>query len=535
MPRSGRGPPRRAAHGAWVDDDDAWAATSDDDEFVARIATEPVALSAPSPPAPPAWTLVTSEPPGAEQHSHPTRKTSGASAAAPSAAAAAAADNDEQTFTWAERHMALGSPHLGATPPTVYLEAVVEDPMFLLAKCKARTYTMSPPSTPKDESAPPPLPTEDVGTWIGAAAFDPLATMSDGVFTTPSLPPPPPPPPPSSPPRAPAARLERRTSSRTLRNRHRLVQCLQSEHIDMAVLRSLAWKGVPPDLRPIVWPILLGYLPPTAALRTSTLARKRAEYASGVERAFRRESLDRAAWHQIRIDVPRTNPGLRLWQQAETQRALERILYVWAIRHPASGYVQGINDLVTPFFEVCLSAYTDTDPETFELASLPRYVREALEADTFWCMSRLLDGIQDNYIFAQPGILRQLSVMSDVVQRMDPELHAHLAEQGVEYMQFSFRWMNCLLMREMSVKSIIRIWDTYLAEGADSFAGFHPFVCAVFLHRWREALLTMDFQGMIMFLQSLPTQHWSDKDAEMLLSEAFMYKSLFGNSAHIGS
>ena len=535
MPRSGRGPPRRAAHGAWVDDDDAWAATSDDDEFVARIATEPVALSAPSPPAPPAWTLMTSEPPAAEPLAAPARKASGASAAMPSTAAAAAAataDNDEQTFSWAERHMALGSPHLGATPPTVYLEAVVEDPMFLLSKCRARTYTMSPPSPSKDESAPPPLPTEDVGTWIGAAAFDPLATMSDGVFTTPSLPPPPPPP---SPPRAPEARLERRTSSRTLRNRHRLVQCLQSEHIDMAVLRSLAWKGVPPDLRPIVWPILLGYLPPSAALRTSTLARKRAEYASGVERAFRLESLDRAAWHQIRIDVPRTNPGLRLWQQAETQRALERILYVWAIRHPASGYVQGINDLVTPFFEVFLSAYTDTDPETFELASLPPYVREALEADTFWCMSRLLDGIQDNYIFAQPGILRQLSVMSDVVQRMDPELHAHLAQQGVEYMQFSFRWMNCLLMREMSVKSIIRIWDTYLAEGADSFAGFHPFVCAVFLHRWRDALLTMDFQGMIMFLQSLPTQHWSDKDAEMLLSEAFMYKSLFGNSAHIGS
>lgn len=32
----------------------------------------------------------------------------------------------------------------------------------------------------------------------------------------------------------------------------------------------------------------------------------------------------------------------------------ERILYIWAIRHPASGYVQGINDLVTPFFVVFL-------------------------------------------------------------------------------------------------------------------------------------------------------------------------------------
>lgn len=43
----------------------------------------------------------------------------------------------------------------------------------------------------------------------------------------------------------------------------------------------------------------------------------------------------------------------------------------------------------------------------------------------------------------------------------------------------------------------------------------------------------MDFQGVIMFLQSLPTQNWSDKDAEMLLSEAFVYKSLFADSAHI--
>ena len=40
-----------------------------------------------------------------------------------------------------------------------------------------------------------------------------------------------------------------------------------------------------------------------------------------------------------------------------TQRCLERILYVWAIRHPASGYVQGINDLATPFFQVFLQLY----------------------------------------------------------------------------------------------------------------------------------------------------------------------------------
>jgi len=40
-----------------------------------------------------------------------------------------------------------------------------------------------------------------------------------------------------------------------------------------------------------------------------------------------------------------------------TRQSLERILYIWAIRHPASGYVQGINDLATPFFTVFLSAH----------------------------------------------------------------------------------------------------------------------------------------------------------------------------------
>jgi len=38
---------------------------------------------------------------------------------------------------------------------------------------------------------------------------------------------------------------------------------------------------------------------------------------------------------------------------------LERVLYIWAIRHPASGYVQGLNDLITPFFVVFLTEYIE--------------------------------------------------------------------------------------------------------------------------------------------------------------------------------
>jgi len=37
----------------------------------------------------------------------------------------------------------------------------------------------------------------------------------------------------------------------------------------------------------------------------------------------------------------------------------ERVLYIWAIRHPASGYVQGLNDLITPLFVVLLTEYLE--------------------------------------------------------------------------------------------------------------------------------------------------------------------------------
>jgi len=57
-------------------------------------------------------------------------------------------------------------------------------------------------------------------------------------------------------------------------------------------------------------------------MRSSTLARKREEYASLVELSFARgkEGLDQQIWHQIEIDVPRTRPGVRLWMNGCTQK-----------------------------------------------------------------------------------------------------------------------------------------------------------------------------------------------------------------------
>ncbi len=121
----------------------------------------------------------------------------------------------------------------------------------------------------------------------------------------------------------------------------------------------------------------------------------------------------------------------------------ERILYIWAMRHPASGYVQGINDLVTPFFVVflqeiippgnhCINGFkvhfiqlsnffslVGSDLDTHNVSKLSDEDRNSIEADSFWCLSKLLDGIQDNYTFAQPGIQNKVRQLKELIERVD--------------------------------------------------------------------------------------------------------------------
>lgn len=53
------------------------------------------------------------------------------------------------------------------------------------------------------------------------------------------------------------------------------------------------------------------------------------------------------------------------------------------------------------------------------MSSLAVETRNAIEADSFWCLSKFLDCIQDNYIFAQLGIQEKVNQLRDLIQRID--------------------------------------------------------------------------------------------------------------------
>lgn len=122
--------------------------------------------------------------------------------------------------------------------------------------------------------------------------------------------------------------------------------------------------------------------------------------------------------------------------------------------------------------------------------------------------------------------------LEELVNRIDAVLCEHLASVGIQFMQFAFKWMNCLLLREFNLRCVIRLWDTYIAE--DGFEDFHVYVCAAFLCQFSNQLQEMDFDELFGFMQQVPTEDWGETEIEMLLSQAYVLSTLFGGSdAHL--
>lgn len=61
----------------------------------------------------------------------------------------------------------------------------------------------------------------------------------------------------------------------------------------------------------------------------------------------------------------------------------------------------------------------EKDLEQCQLGDLSLEQRDIIEADAFWCLSKFLDCIQDNYIFAQLGIQEKVNQLKELIQRID--------------------------------------------------------------------------------------------------------------------
>lgn len=327
-------------------------------------------------------------------------------------------------------------------------------------------------------------------------------------------------------------------------------ELLKSRITNMDKLRELSWNGIPPKYRAEVWKLLLGYLPANSSRRAATLKRRRQEYSDissiclkAVETGpVTPSETERETFRQIKVDVPRTAPCVLLFRNERVQKSLLNLLYSWAYRNPATSYVQGINDIIAPLFAVFLGGYFDGADVTrwnLDRKEISEEIFLEVEADCFFCLTNFLSNIQENFTADQPGIQRMVHKLETFIERIDNDLHQHFKKCGLQFLYFSFRWMNCLLTREFSIHSIIRMWDTYFSEthAKGGFDQFHVYVCAALLLNYRPFLKGMSHDELFEFLTTkLRNMSDSSINIEMILSQAHVWKVSFNESqSHFSS
>lgn len=349
---------------------------------------------------------------------------------------------------------------------------------------------------------------------------------------------------------------------------------------DRNILRRTVWNGCCSKDRAQIWRMLLDIEPLDYEVRISTLRARRTEYrehmkllsdftplwkaetqseennsevrlcgdalptlehgdvsisSSDCDNADGREKRSRI-WtkilRQIELDLPRTHPDTPIFHVAEIRNIMRRVLFLYSILNPGKSYMQGMNEIITPLIVVFVNDQTVmTKQMTIENFLMMGSIHDCItanhledaEADTFWAFTRIVSLVEDNFISDQPGILRRISRLEEIVRKVDPALAAYLVDIEVEFLQFAYRWLNCLLMRELPFQLVIRVWDALLAED-DGISDLHVYVCAALIIRFSEQLQKMDFEEAILLLQRLPTEQWRIRDVDELLSQAHMWK-----------
>jgi len=350
---------------------------------------------------------------------------------------------------------------------------------------------------------------------------------------------------------------------------------MAAEVIDKRSVADVVWLGVPAGCRrTAAWQVLLGYRPVASQRQDSALRQKRQLYAemraplygTSVEE---HEPLQMSSTHsnsaasegcggddllsleQIRRDLPRlavctaTEDECRLRVQAVLEDArvvsmLERLLFVWAVRQPSPGYVQGLLDVALPLLLVFLSEAAQVEVTDIDVRSLDDISEQALqdvEADCYWCLARLLSELMDNYTENQPGIQRSAAIVSSlfVVQEPDFSIVDLLEQHGLQVHLLLTRWLGCLMVREASLSLCLRLWDTLLAEvamsqlaGGSTQEGLSPFLACLsgaILLEAPQSLSDAGMEELMNFAQKPALGGLSEVELAALISEAYVLLS----------
>ena len=205
--------------------------------------------------------------------------------------------------------------------------------------------------------------------------------------------------------------------------------------------------GIPPDRRGQMWEILSG----SVHMRHANVGEYEAlqvrsqpggawEHGGGGSGGELKEETD----IQIEKDLKRTFAENSEMQTGDRIEQLRRLLRAYAVYDPVVGYCQSLN---------------------FIAAILMLYMKEE---QAFWTLTRVVRNMlpKGYYTDGMQGLRADHRVLSALVERKLPTLHAHLTDLDVPLEPVSTQWLMCMYLNVLPMNSVLRIWDSIFCEGS---------------------------------------------------------------------
>ncbi|KAI9490507.1 rab-GTPase-TBC domain-containing protein [Zychaea mexicana] len=202
-------------------------------------------------------------------------------------------------------------------------------------------------------------------------------------------------------------------------------------------------------------------------------------------------------------EIARQSHATDLHTQDYHWEAIERILFIYAKLNPGVGYVQGMNEILAPIYYVFAKDDFDLEAQAYA------------EADAFFVFTILMSDVRDHFVRsldqdASTGINATMQRMSQRLAWVDKPLWRDLRRKDIKEQYYAFRWITVLCSQEWDLPSVIRLWDSILADRGNQeglaetrFEFLLDFAVAMVLCI-RQDILKGDFAENVRLLQNYP-------------------------------
>nr|POF15228.1 tbc1 domain family member 5 [Quercus suber] len=215
---------------------------------------------------------------------------------------------------------------------------------------------------------------------------------------------------------------------------------------------------------------------------------------------------------EILQDVERCLPEILYFRQADTQKLMTDILFVFCKLNPDISYRQGMHELLAPILWV-------VEKDAIELGQSSKAMGEEamitnllsaeyVEHDAFALFGQVMHSAKNFYEQTthsgkeNPIVRRSQHVFETLLPEVDKALAQHMQDIEIMPQVFIIRWVRLLFGREFPFDEVLNMWDVIFAE--DPSLEIVDYVCVAMLLRIRFDLMEADYNMALTLLLRYP-------------------------------